>query len=131
MHSSGISNIAKKKRIFDACMAKMRVQEEKVILVREMRNLCTYLNQLAGSIRKMTTEMSSGESRGNVSEEGHRGLICLLRKRLLDLEEKLKAVCARYRQALGSDANSLLQDVPEEDIQEQHDDPYESTDDSD
>ncbi|XP_059902693.1 uncharacterized protein LOC132453773 [Gadus macrocephalus] len=131
MHSSGISNIAKKKRIFDACMAKMRVQEEKVILVREMRNHCAYLNQLAGSIRKMTTEMSSGESRGNVSEEGHRGLICLLRKRLLDLEEKLQAVSARYRQALGPDANSLLQDVPEEDIQEQHDDLYESTDDSD
>ena len=58
-------------------------------------------------------------------------MICLLRKRLLDLEEKLQAVCARYRQALGPDANSLLQDVPEEDIQEQHDDLYESTDDSD
>ena len=48
-----------------------------------------------------------------------------------DPEEKLKKVNARYYQALGPDANSLLQDAPEEDIQEQHDDLYESTDDSD
>ena len=57
--------------------------------------------------------------------------ICLLQKRILDLEEKLKEVNARYRQALGPDANSLLQEVSEEDIQEQQDDLYESTDDSD
>lgn len=58
------SNILTKKKIFDAYMSKVRLQEEKVILMREMRQHCTYLRRLAGNIRRMMSDMSSGRDGG-------------------------------------------------------------------
>lgn len=62
--TSGSSNILTKKKIFDVYMSKVRLQEEKIILMREMRQHCTYLRKLAWSLRKMMSEMSSGRNSG-------------------------------------------------------------------
>ncbi|XP_039681977.1 uncharacterized protein LOC120575326 [Perca fluviatilis] len=62
VHSRESSNILTKKKIFDVYMSKMRLQEEKIILMREMKQHCTYLRKLAWSLRKMMSEMSSGRN---------------------------------------------------------------------
>ncbi|XP_051272930.1 uncharacterized protein LOC127372973 [Dicentrarchus labrax] len=114
VHSSESSNILTKKKIFDAYMSKMRLQEERVIVVREMRQHCTYLRGLAENIRTKMSEMSTVRTSGSLSEVGHRGLQCLLQKRLADVDEKFQLVCASYSQALGPNAASLLEDWPQE-----------------
>ncbi|KAL0150725.1 hypothetical protein M9458_051198, partial [Cirrhinus mrigala] len=60
VHSTESTNILTKKKIFDAYMSKMRLQEEKILILREMRQHCTYLRGLADSIRKLIAEMSEG-----------------------------------------------------------------------
>ncbi|XP_026064526.1 uncharacterized protein LOC113047387 [Carassius auratus] len=130
VHSSESSNILTKKKIFDAYMSKVWLEEERIIVMREMRQHCTELRKLAGNIRTMTSEMSSGRNSGSISEEGHRGLLCLLQKRLADVEEEFQVICSSYSQALGPNAASLLEDGPEE-IPEDHEELYyESSDDS-
>ncbi|XP_050957492.1 uncharacterized protein LOC127158372, partial [Labeo rohita] len=42
VHSTESTNILTKKKIFDAYMSKMRLQEEKILILREMRQHCTY-----------------------------------------------------------------------------------------
>ena len=155
------SNILTKKKIFDAYMSKVRLQEEKVILMREMRQHCTYLRRLAGNIRRMMSDMSSGRDSGKKLIPGTILLIlvtpwpnsteilaclsftfpsrqhkwrgesslCLLQKRLADVEDKFHVARRSYSQALGPNAASLLEDLQEE-IPEEHKD-YESSDDSD
>lgn len=68
---------------------------------------------------------------GSLSEEGHRGLQCLLQKRLADVEEKFHVVCSSYSQALGPNAASLLEDWPEEMSEDRQGPDYDSSDDSD
>ncbi|XP_039677040.1 uncharacterized protein LOC120571947 isoform X1 [Perca fluviatilis] len=131
VHSRESSNILTKKKIFDVYMSKMRLQEEKIILIREMRQHCTYLRKLAWSLRKMMSEMSSGRNSGSLSEEGHRGLLCLHQKRLADVEEKFQVVSSRYSQALGPNAASLLEDGPEDIPEDDKEHVYESSDESD
>ncbi|KAF4118103.1 hypothetical protein G5714_000154 [Onychostoma macrolepis] len=67
VHSSESSNILTKKKIYDAYMSKVRLQEERIIVMREMRQHCTYLRKLAGNIRTMKSEMSSGRNSGYVT----------------------------------------------------------------
>ncbi|RXN07832.1 CD209 antigen-like protein [Labeo rohita] len=100
VHSTESTNILTKKKIFDAYMSKMRLQEEKILILREMRQHCTYLRGLADSIRKLIAEMSEG-NRGSLTEEGHCGLCCLLQEKLADVEEKFQVVSSRYSLALG------------------------------
>ncbi|KAK2906701.1 hypothetical protein Q8A67_005686 [Cirrhinus molitorella] len=130
VHSSESSNILTKKKIFDAYMSKVRHEEEKIIVMREMRQHCTYLKRMADNIRTVISEISSGRNRC-LNEEGHRGLLCLLQKRLADVEEKFQVVCSSYRQALGPNASSLLEDGPEEMLEDHEEVDYESSDDSD
>ncbi|XP_077061924.1 uncharacterized protein LOC143714596 [Siphateles boraxobius] len=131
MHSSESSNIFTKKKIFDVYMSKVRLQEEKIIVMREMRQHCTYLRKLSGNIRTRISEMSFVRNSGSLSEEGHRGLLCLLQKRLGDVEEKFQVVCSSYSLALGPNAASLLKDGPEEIPKDHEEVDYESSDDSD
>lgn len=62
--TSESSNILTKKKIFDVYMSKMRLQEEKIIVMREMRQHCTYLRKLSGNIKTVISEMSSGKNSG-------------------------------------------------------------------
>ncbi|XP_056138219.1 uncharacterized protein LOC130114380 [Lampris incognitus] len=130
VHSSDSSNILTKK-IFDAYISKVQLQEEKVIVMREMRQHCTYPRNLAASIRTKISQMSSVRNSESLSEEGHRGLCCLLQKRLADVEEKFQVVCSTYSQALGPNAASLLEDWPEEIPEDHKEADCESSDDSD
>lgn len=68
---------------------------------------------------------------GRLSEEGHRGLLCLLQKSLADVEEKFQVICSSYSQALGPNTASLLEDGREEIPEDHKEVDYESSDDSD
>nr|XP_055061174.1 uncharacterized protein LOC129444491 [Misgurnus anguillicaudatus] len=81
VYSTESTSILTKKKIFDAYMSKMRLQEEKIIILREMRQHCTHLRGLAEGIRKQIADMSEG-NRGSLTDEGHCGLQCLLQERL-------------------------------------------------
>ncbi|XP_052473356.1 uncharacterized protein LOC128029544 isoform X2 [Carassius gibelio] len=117
VHSTESTNILTKKKIFDAYMSKMRLQEEKILILREMRQHCTYLRGLADGIRKLIAEMSGG-NRGSLTDEGHCGLQCLLQERLADVEEKIKVVSSRYSLALGplfpEDWSEEIPEIPDE-----------------
>ncbi|XP_029921386.1 uncharacterized protein LOC115369027 [Myripristis murdjan] len=132
LHSGESRNILTKKKVFDAHMSTLRLQEEKIVLMREMRQHCTYLRGLAGGIRTDISEISHGRNSGSLSEEGQRGLLCLLQKSLADVEKKFQVVCSSYSQALGSNAAaSLLEDRPEEILEDQKEMEYDSSDESD
>ncbi|RXN13649.1 hypothetical protein ROHU_009549 [Labeo rohita] len=126
VHSTESTNILTKK-IFDAYMSKMRLQEEKILILREMRQHCTYLRGLADSIRKLIAEMSGG-NRGSLTEEGHCGLCCLLQEKLADVEEKFQVVSSRYSLALGPlYPEDWSKEIPDESKRLE----YESSEDSD
>ncbi|XP_051996380.1 uncharacterized protein LOC127653650 [Xyrauchen texanus] len=131
VHSSESSNILTKKKIFDVHMSKVRLQEEKIIVMREMRQHCTYLRKLSGNIRTRISDMSFVRNSGSLSEEGHGGLLCLLQKRLADVKEKFQVICSSYSLALGPNAASLLENGPEEMLEDHEEVDYESSDDSD
>ncbi|XP_050960579.1 uncharacterized protein LOC127161868 [Labeo rohita] len=127
VHSTESTNILTKKKIFDAYMSKMRLQEEKILILREMRQHCTYLRGLADSIRKLIAEMSGG-NRGSLTEEGHCGLCCLLQEKLADVEEKFQVVSSRYSLALGPlYPEDWSKEIPDESKRLE----YESSEDSD
>ncbi|XP_026135588.1 uncharacterized protein LOC113113544 [Carassius auratus] len=117
VHSTESTNILTKKKIFDAYMSKMRLQKEKILILREMRQHCTYLRGLADGIRKLIAEMSGG-NRGSLTDEGHCGLQCLLKERLADVEEKIQVVSSRYSLALGplfpEDWSEEIPEIPDE-----------------
>ena len=57
-------NILTKKKIFDAHMSALRLQEEKIIVMREMQQHCTYLRGLAGGIKTNISDISHGGNSG-------------------------------------------------------------------
>lgn len=127
VHSTESTSILTKKKIFDAYMSKMRLQEEKILILREMRQHCTHLRGLAEGIRKQIADMSEG-NRGSLTDEGHCGLQCLLQERLADVEEKIQVVSSRYSLVLGP---LFPEDWSKEIPDESEGLDYESSDDSD
>ncbi|KAL7397175.1 hypothetical protein ABVT39_017999 [Epinephelus coioides] len=94
VHSSDSSNILTKKKIFDAYMSKVRLEEEKEVLVKT----------------------------------GIMGYCVFFRKGLQMWRKSSKSY---YSQALGPNASSLLEDGPEEILEDHKEFDYESSDDSD
>ncbi|CAL8239179.1 unnamed protein product [Gadus morhua 'NCC'] len=94
--------IGVKKRLHDQEMLKTRLEEELPILVLEMAQHCTWLQNLGVALK---TELARYEDEN--------GLHCLLARRLAEVEERHQMVLQRYKTALGPLASVLL-DVCEE-----------------
>ncbi|XP_030202201.1 uncharacterized protein LOC115535279 [Gadus morhua] len=103
------ANIGTKKRLHDQVMTTKRLQEEKNILVMEMAQHCTWLQNLALVLKNKVAE-SGGES----GDKGAEGLCSLLRRRNTEVSEGLQVVLQKYKTALGPEA-SVIQNIEEED----------------
>ncbi|KAK2896333.1 hypothetical protein Q8A67_010821 [Cirrhinus molitorella] len=115
-----VASLRLKRRLFDQVMLVRRLEEEKIIIVKEMtqhyqhlKNVLDKLDCLLGETEKMKFHNSHRE----LTEEGHRGLYCSLLHKCHILQQKLQAVTSTYA-GLNSETSFML----EEDVEEESED---------
>ncbi|KAI4813958.1 hypothetical protein KUCAC02_003176, partial [Chaenocephalus aceratus] len=95
----GMANFTAKKNILDQVMLTRRLHEEKGILVLEMAQHCTWLQNMAVALKYKVTEEDV--------DKGNGGLGCTLRRKHAEASERLQVVLQQYKTALGPDAAFL------------------------
>nr|XP_055057891.1 uncharacterized protein LOC129442074 [Misgurnus anguillicaudatus]XP_055057892.1 uncharacterized protein LOC129442074 [Misgurnus anguillicaudatus] len=94
-------NIITKKKLFDQLMLVSRLTEEKEILVKEMMQHCQYLKNSLAKVQLLMATVSectqTGSYPNGFTEDGCKGLLCLLKRRLQDLRLKQQTVACTYR----------------------------------
>ncbi|KAK1879146.1 Androglobin [Dissostichus eleginoides] len=94
-------DILTKKGLFDKKMLLSRLTEEKQILVKEMMQHCQYLKDSVSKVQTLMAPVSlitqTGSYPNGITEEGYKGLMCLLRRNLHDLRLKQQTVAGAYR----------------------------------
>ncbi|KAF3847112.1 hypothetical protein F7725_020140 [Dissostichus mawsoni] len=88
-----------KKKILDQVMLTRRLQEEKGILLLEMAQHCTWLQNMAVALKNKVAEEDV--------DKGNGGLGCTLRRKHSESSERLQVVLQQYKTALGPDASFL------------------------
>ncbi|KAF3837653.1 hypothetical protein F7725_009421 [Dissostichus mawsoni] len=88
-----------KKKILDQVMLTRRLQEEKGILLLEMAQHCTWLQNMAVALKNKVAEEDV--------DKGNGGLGCTLRRKHSEASERLQVVLQQYKTALGPDASFL------------------------
>ncbi|XP_046873293.1 uncharacterized protein LOC124465509 isoform X2 [Hypomesus transpacificus] len=114
--SNGV-DILTKKKLFDHVMLASRLKEEKQILVKEMLQHCQYLKD---SVAKVQTLMGTvlvstqtGSLPNGLTEEGSKGLISALKRRLQDLRLQQQTIAGTYRCTL-KPSNRLVEEEDRE-----------------
>ncbi|KAI9536783.1 hypothetical protein NQZ68_031091, partial [Dissostichus eleginoides] len=95
----GMANFTAKKKILDQVMLTRRLQEEKGILLLEMTQHCTWLQNMAVALKNKVAEEDV--------DKGNGGLWCTLRRKHSEASERLQVVLQQYKTALGPDASFL------------------------
>ncbi|XP_033953720.1 uncharacterized protein [Pseudochaenichthys georgianus] len=95
----GMANFTAKKKILDQVMLTRRLHEEKGILVLEMAQHCTWLQNMAVALKNKVAEEDV--------DKGNGGLGCTLRRKHAEASERLQVVLQQYKTALGPDASFL------------------------
>ncbi|KAI4819445.1 hypothetical protein KUCAC02_004691 [Chaenocephalus aceratus] len=95
----GMANFTAKKNILDQVMLTRRLHEEKGILVLEMAQHCTWLQNMAVALKNKVAEEDV--------DKGNGGLGCTLRRKHAEASERLQVVLQQYKTALGPDASFL------------------------
>ncbi|XP_033937549.1 uncharacterized protein [Pseudochaenichthys georgianus] len=95
----GMANFTAKKKILDQVMLTRRLHEEKGILVLEMAQHCTWLQNMAVALKNKVAEEDV--------DKGNGGLGCTLRRKHAEASERLQVVLQQYNTALGPDASFL------------------------
>ncbi|KAK1896646.1 putative protein YveK [Dissostichus eleginoides] len=95
----GMANFTAKKKILDQVMLTRRLQEEKGILLLEMAQHCTWLQNMAVALKNKVAEEDV--------DKGNGGLGCTLRRKHSEASERLQVVLQQYKTALGPDASFL------------------------
>ncbi|KAE8300818.1 hypothetical protein D5F01_LYC00965 [Larimichthys crocea] len=120
-----VVSLRSKRRLFDQVMLVRRMEEERLIIVKEMTQHCHYLRKaldkldhllhfLDEDIKNHSSVVSSAE----ITEEGYRGLqCCLLHKRHL-LQKKLSTVPSTYALLDASSSFTLPLDEGKEEGEE-------------
>ncbi|XP_062864538.1 uncharacterized protein LOC134326322 [Trichomycterus rosablanca] len=89
-----------KKMVFDNIMAVRRLKEEKQILVREMDQHWKFLTARADTLKELTFLLVSDQpmknSQWSLTEEGSKGLLCVIRRRLWETKTVQKHVRDSY-----------------------------------
>ncbi|KAI9520655.1 hypothetical protein NQZ68_015575 [Dissostichus eleginoides] len=98
----GMANFTAKKRILAQVMLTRRLQEEKGILLLEMAQHCTWLQNMAVALKNKVAEEDV--------DQGNGGLGCTLRRKHSEASERLQVVLQQYKTALGPDASFLQQE---------------------
>ncbi|KAK1900130.1 Tumor necrosis factor ligand superfamily member 10 [Dissostichus eleginoides] len=116
-------DILTKKGLFDQEMLLSRLTEEKQILVKEMMQHCQYLKDSVSKVQTLMAPVSlitqTGSYPNGITEEGYKGLMCLLRRNLDDLRLKQQTVAGAYRGILGP--SPRLVEEEDEDMEEEKD----------
>ncbi|XP_073717457.1 uncharacterized protein [Misgurnus anguillicaudatus] len=111
-----------KRRLFDQVMLAKRMDEEKIIIVKEMtqhyQHLKNTLDQLDTFLREIKEDIKIHNPPRELTEEGHRGLhCCILHKRHI-LQQKLAAVASTYGSVNTDPSFFMLQEDAEEEIED-------------
>lgn len=121
-NTDGVSIITKKK-LFDQVMLVSRLTEERQILVKEMIQHCQYLKDSIAKVQSLMATVSvwtqTGSYPNGFTEDGSKGLMCLLKKRLQDLRLKQQTVACTYKGIL--DPTSSLVEEEEGEMEEEMD----------
>ncbi|XP_058494830.1 uncharacterized protein LOC131465891 [Solea solea] len=114
-------DMERKKNVFDKVMLLARLKEEEVIVVREVKQHMEYMRSVARLIKELTfqlTEDTNGKcSTEGLMEKGHEGLLCVLKKRLCEVEAQLATARTTYNSILGLQTLSLDDFSEEEDLE--------------
>lgn len=112
-------DMERKKNVFDKVMLLARLKEEEVIVVCEVKQHMEYMRSVAGLIEEFTfqlTEDTNGKcSTEGLMEKGREGLLCVLKRRLCEVEAQLATARTTYKSILG------LQTLPLDDFSEEED----------
>ncbi|KAK0156220.1 hypothetical protein N1851_000502 [Merluccius polli] len=121
-----------KRRLFDQVMLVRRMEEERLIIVKEMTQHCHYLrkalDKLNHLLHHMDEDIKNHMSSAKITEEGYRGLqCCLLHKRHL-LQKKLSTVTSTYALVDTSSSFTLPLDEGKEEGEEKEEEESEEDD---
>ncbi|XP_077088406.1 uncharacterized protein LOC143740227 [Siphateles boraxobius] len=93
----GSAQIEDKLKMFNKAMLKMRLEEERTILVQEMAQHCSWLQKLQATLKRKTSE----------EDKQNNGLSCLCRRRLSEVSDTLKEVHLQYKAVLGPQGSAI------------------------
>ncbi|KAL0966187.1 hypothetical protein UPYG_G00292040 [Umbra pygmaea] len=130
-HNTGTVDILTKKKVYDQKMLVSRLEEEKQILFKEMMQHCMYLKDSVNTVQSLIASTQSERSLNGLSEEGSKGLICLLKKRRKELRQKQQTVAMSYRAAIGPGPWLVEEEEADEQMDWQHDSSSDDGDDDD
>ncbi|KAI9537929.1 hypothetical protein NQZ68_020912 [Dissostichus eleginoides] len=105
-----VVSLRTKRRLFDQVMLVRRMEEEKVIIVKEMTQHCQNLRQaldkLDHLLHQTKDDIRNQISPSDITEEGYRGLHCCLLHHQYLLEQKLSRVTSTYT-CIGTDSTVM------------------------
>ncbi|XP_030275685.1 uncharacterized protein LOC115583222 [Sparus aurata] len=116
-----------KRRLFDQVMLVRRLEEEKLIIVKEMTQHCQSLkkalNKLDNLLHKTKEDIKNHTSSRELTEEGYRGLHCCLLQKQYILQQKLSTVTTTYTYTLDTDPSifTLEEDLDDYEDESEHD----------
>ncbi|KAL0148218.1 hypothetical protein M9458_056450, partial [Cirrhinus mrigala] len=107
-----------KRRLFDQVMLVRRLEEEKIIIIKEMTQHYQHLKKMLDKLDRLlgeTEEMKIQDSPRELTREGHKGLYCFILHKRHILQQKLAAVTSTYA-SVNTDPSffTLEEDVEEE-----------------
>ncbi|ROL52945.1 hypothetical protein DPX16_5496 [Anabarilius grahami] len=109
--ATGNGNLSTKKMVFDRFMMLSRLKEEEQIIVMEVKQHWQSLKEAECSLRDLSVQIQTNHSDFEVSEESANGLLCLLKRKLEDLQFLQNNARMLYRQCvLGQASDSILFD---------------------
>ncbi|TKS91148.1 hypothetical protein D9C73_025282 [Collichthys lucidus] len=132
LFSKTVVSLRLKRRLFDQVMLVRRMEEERLIIVKEMTQHCHYLrkalDKLDHLLHCMDEDIKNHMSSAEITEEGYRGLqCCLLHKRHL-LQKKLSTVTSTYALLDASSSFTLPLDEGKEEGEEKEEEESEEDD---
>lgn len=109
--ATGNGNLSTKKMVFDQVMFLSRLKEEEQILVMEVKQHWQSLKEAECSLRDLSIQIQNNNSDFELSEESSNGLLCLLKRKLEDLQFLQNNARMLYRQCvLGQASDNILFD---------------------
>ncbi|XP_062414077.1 uncharacterized protein LOC134122785 isoform X1 [Pungitius pungitius] len=112
------SDMIEKKKVYDKVMLLDRLKEEAVIVVQEIKQHWEYMRSMARKIEDLSSQLSEGitgqSSTEALTESGREGLLCILKRRLCEVQAQQTSARATYLHILGQHMVSLDDSSSEE-----------------
>ncbi|CAM4573646.1 unnamed protein product [Leuciscus chuanchicus] len=122
LYRQNVASLRLKRRLFDQVLLVRRMEEEKIIIVKEMtqhyQHLKKTLDKLDSLLRETKEDIKIHNPFRELTEDGHRGLYCCILHKRHILQQKLAAVTSTYG-SVNTDPSFFLL---EEDVEEESED---------